>query len=69
MEAKVSKENLRCKECQMKAFGAGQTSCEKHGTKHIDWKCNFCCSIALYHCFGTTYFCQYCHDEIEDAGF
>jgi len=23
----------------------------------------FCCSVALFHCFGTTYFCNACHDE------
>jgi len=23
----------------------------------------YCCSVALYHCFGTTYFCDRCHDE------
>ena len=47
----------------MKAYGAGQKVCEKHGTQQIDWKCNFCCSVALFHCFGTTYFCNRCHNE------
>ena len=59
----------------MKIYGAGIKECKKHGNQQIDWKCNFCCSIALYHCFGTTYFCKKCHDErdpshpkIEDCG-
>ena len=62
-EENTKKENLRCKDCQLKAYGAGQSICEKHGKAHIDWKCNYCCSVALYHCFGTTYFCKRCHDQ------
>ena len=62
-EEKVKREDLRCKECMMKLFGAGQNNCDKHGSKEIDWKCMFCCSIALWHCFGTTYFCDRCHNE------
>ena len=72
-EERASKEDLRCQECQLKASGAGQTVCPKHQSAHIDWKCNFCCSVALFHCFGTTYFCKRCHDEysnnkIRDCG-
>jgi len=47
----------------MKAFGAGLEECDKHGKEQIDWKCMFCCSVALFHCFGTHYFCNACHDE------
>ena len=47
----------------MKAYGAGQEICDKHGEAQIDWKCMFCCSVALFHCFGTHYFCKRCHDE------
>ena len=47
----------------MKAYGAGQNDCEKHGRQQIDWKCMFCCNVALFHCFGTHYFCKRCHDE------
>lgn len=63
MEEKAKKEDLRCKKCQMKAFGAGLEECDKHGKDQIDWKCMFCCSVALFHCFGTHYFCNDCHDE------
>ena len=63
-EERASKEDLRCKDCQLKASGgAGQKECKKHSKEQIDWKCNFCCSVALFHCFGTTYFCKRCHDE------
>lgn len=63
MEESTKKENLRCRSCQMKVYGAGMKECEKHGKTQIDWKCNYCCSIALFHCFGTTYFCDRCHKE------
>ena len=47
----------------MKAYGAGEDRCEMHGKEQIDWKCMYCCSVALYNCFGTHYFCNRCHDE------
>ncbi len=31
VEEKAKKEDLRCKACQIKAFGAGLEECEKHG--------------------------------------
>lgn len=37
--------------------------CAKHGTDYIEFKCRFCCSIAVYFCFGTTHFCNECHDQ------
>lgn len=43
----------------MKAYGAGSDYCEKHGSLQIDWKCDFCCSVADHHdCFGTTNMCD-----------
>ena len=50
----------------MKAYGAGSGYCEKHGSQQIDWKCNYCCSVAVFHCFGTTYFCERCHNEASN---
>ena len=59
----TKKEDLLCQDCLLKEIGAGTTTCEKHGTEQIDWKCQFCCSTALFCCFGTTYFCNPCHEE------
>ena len=67
MEENISKDSLICKDCQLKAYGAGTSHCDKHGKTNIDWKCNFCCSVALFHCFGTTYFCDRCHRERWDT--
>ena len=57
----TDKENLRCQHCQLKDFAPEQGNCEKHGRAYIDWKCNYCCSVASFFCFGTTYFCSKCH--------
>ncbi len=35
--------------------------CPKHGTEFLEWKCRFCCSVAVWYCFGTTHFCDKCH--------
>ena len=61
LEENTKKEDLRCKDCQLKAYGAGQGECKIHGKAHIDWKCSYCCNIAMWHCFGTTYMCDRCH--------
>ena len=62
----TQKEDLLCQDCLLKTIGAGQTKCEKHGTAQIDWKCQFCCSVALFCCFGTHYMCESCHDNYDE---
>ena len=68
-----SKEDLFCSECLSIEVGEGKDNCDIHGTAFIDYKCNYCCSIALFKCFGTTYMCNYCHDrwqnpDLRDCG-
>jgi hypothetical protein len=29
----------------------------------LDFKCRFCCSVAVWFCFGTTHFCDPCHNN------
>ncbi|KAH7424102.1 hypothetical protein KP509_12G090100 [Ceratopteris richardii] len=42
--------------------------CSKgHGTKYIEFKCKFCCSLATYFCFGRTHFCSNCHVTRPDG--
>jgi len=36
--------------------------CPKHGSDFIEYKCRFCCAVAVFFCFGTTHFCNPCHD-------
>jgi len=59
----TQKEDLMCQDCLIKEIGAGTTECDKHGKEQIDWKCMYCCSTALFCCFGTHYMCEPCHDE------
>ena len=35
--------------------------CQKHGPDFQGYKCRFCCSMAVFFCFGTTHFCEKCH--------
>ena len=57
---RVKKEELLCRKCTVKQIGGGEYTCKVHGHKYITWKCNFCCSEALYRC-GSTYYCDRCH--------
>jgi len=34
-----------------------------HGHSSAMFKCDFCCDVAVYRCFGTTCFCERCHRE------
>ena len=56
-----------CQDCLLKELGGGTTICDKHGTSQIDWKCMYCCSPALFKCFGTHYFCNRCHDQYNST--
>ena len=63
-DADKTEEDLMCKDCLVKEMGVGQTTCAKHGKKQIDWKCMYCCSTALFHCFGTHFMCNPCHELV-----
>ena len=39
--------------------------CPKHGTDYLEYKCRYCCSVAVFFCFGTTHFCNPCHDDFQ----
>jgi len=54
-------EELICQSCQPLLGGA--TECEIHGREFLEYKCRFCCSVAVWFCFGTTHFCDKCHNE------
>ncbi len=30
-----------------------------------EYKCRYCCSVAVFFCFGTTHFCNACHDDFQ----
>ena len=63
------KEDFMCQDCLCKEIGVGTLRCDKHGTDQIDWKCQYCCSTALFHCGGNMYMCLPCHDEyVNNSG-
>jgi E3 ubiquitin-protein ligase MYCBP2 len=37
--------------------------CLRHGRQYLEFKCRYCCSIAVWFCFGTTHFCETCHNN------
>jgi len=41
----------------------GKSNCDKHGTDYIDYKCIYCCQLALYNCGGQYYFCEHHHQD------
>ena len=59
----TKKEDLLCQDCLVIDIGEGKDNCEIHGKQQIDWKCMYCCNVALFCCFGTHYMCNPCHDE------
>uniref|UniRef100_A0A0K2UH48 RCR-type E3 ubiquitin transferase n=1 Tax=Lepeophtheirus salmonis TaxID=72036 RepID=A0A0K2UH48_LEPSM len=39
--------------------------CLKHGMDYLEYKCRYCCSVAVFFCFGTTHFCNACHEDFQ----
>eukprot|EP00899_Mesostigma_viride_P018033 jgi/Mesvir1/26230/Mv02406-RA.1 len=59
-------QELLCGGCSA-VFSGLECTQPGHGTEFMDFKCQFCCSVANYFCFGTTHFCNKCHQERPDA--
>ena len=51
-----------CGSCAAKVGGLGISNCKTHGKDYIELKCRYCCQSALWFCFGTTHFCDPCHN-------
>lgn len=41
----------------------GSADCQTHGAEYIEFKCRYCCKVAIWFCFGTTHFCDECHQN------
>jgi hypothetical protein len=52
---------LVCGACAAPACGA--KTCPVHGSDYLIRKCRYCCSHATWFCFGTTSFCNPCHER------
>ncbi|KAE9549406.1 hypothetical protein FO519_007385 [Halicephalobus sp. NKZ332] len=55
-------EDLLCGAC---SDVAGAEVCGRHGAEYLEYKCRFCCSVAVYFCFGSTHFCAGCHGDFQ----
>ncbi|MFH4976506.1 hypothetical protein AB6A40_003215 [Gnathostoma spinigerum] len=55
-------EELLCGGC---SNVSGSQVCGRHGVDYLEYKCRFCCSVAVYFCFGTSHFCAACHDDFQ----
>lgn len=54
------RKELICGACSAHKAGS---KCLQHGTEFIEWKCQYCCGIASFFCFGTTHMCTACHER------
>ena len=61
----IDASELMCSVCS--APPGAVTTCAKHGDDYLEWKCRYCCSVAIWFCFGTTHFCEPCHNKYEDC--
>lgn len=59
-EKEYNPADLVCGGC---SGGANAATCKKHGAEFIEYKCQFCCSVAVWFCWGTTHFCDDCHTK------
>ena len=58
---KFDEKELVCGGCHSKEFETKQ-SCAKHGREYLEYKCKFCCNLAVWYCWGHTHFCHQCHE-------
>lgn len=56
-------EELLCAFCRQAGDGAAKSVCDKHGPLNIQYKCRYCCTVAIWYCYGTTHFCEPCHNH------
>lgn len=54
---------LVCAKCV--SYAGGETDCPKHGEDYTQYKCRYCCDLAVWFCWGTTHFCEPCHNIWE----
>jgi len=61
-------EDLVCAYCREAGAGSGKSVCGKHGPLNIQYKCRYCCTVAIWYCYGTTHFCEPCHNHDGNEG-
>merc|ERR1712232_233399 len=56
-------EELVCAGC---SDASGKDTCPKHGQEYIEYRCRFCCNVAVFYCWGNTHFCDPCHKIAQE---
>lgn len=68
-EEHLDESDLFCTNCRLEAMGIrDQFFCKKHGLKHVQMKCDYCCAVATYRCRGNTFYCEGCHNDPKRLG-
>jgi len=65
-DGSFKREELVCGSCRPDAKGV--STCSTHGKEFVQRKCRFCCSPAVWFCWGTTSFCEPCHFTHNKTG-
>lgn len=60
-EDKTNEDELVCFSCS--EVMSSNACKEPSHSEYLLYKCRFCCSPAVWFCFGTTHFCEYCHSH------
>eukprot|EP00117_Sycon_ciliatum_P025044 scpid83933/ scgid4832/ E3 ubiquitin-protein ligase rpm-1; Pam/highwire/rpm-1 protein; Regulator of presynaptic morphology protein 1; Synapse defective protein 3 len=63
--ADFNPEELICPWCATATGSRGVKECPTHGKEYIGFKCRYCCSFAVFFCFGHTHFCPRCHTDFS----
>lgn len=43
--------------------------CPTHGKDFLEWKCQFCCTVSSWYCWGKTHFCNDCHTRQQKGDY
>lgn len=58
--------DLVCGGCSGSVSGQ---ECPTHGKDFLEWKCQFCCTISSWYCWGKTHFCNDCHTKQQKGDY
>ena len=60
-------EAFLCRQCTEIELGYGKEMCDIHGNEFCDFKCSYCCSIALFVIDnGAKLYCQPCFNDMME---
>lgn len=65
-DKKFDPADLVCGACSGSAPAA---ECPTHGKDFLEWKCQFCCTVSAWYCWGKTHFCNDCHTRQQKGDY